>query len=54
MRCYTRAEELSDSDNDDAILRWNTCVRIMARYEFVPEAMTHDIDAEFGDDMPLR
>ena len=54
MRCYTKAEALSDDDNDDAILRWNTCVRIMDRYEFTHEPMTHDIDGEFGDDMPMR
>ena len=49
MRCYTKAEELSDTDNDDAILRWNTCVRIMDRYEFTHEPMTHDVDAEYGE-----
>lgn len=54
MRCYAKAEELSEPDNDDAILRWNSCVRIMDRYEFAHEPMTHDVDAEFGDDMPMR
>jgi hypothetical protein len=54
MRCYATAEELSESNNDDAILRWNTCVRIIDRYDFVDEPMTHDVDAEFGDDMPMR
>ena len=54
MRCYTKAEELSDPDNDDAILRWNTCVRIMDRYEFAHEPMTHDVHTEYGDDMPMR
>ena len=54
MRCYMKAEELSDSDNDDAILRWNSCVRTMDRYDFAHEPMTHDVDAEFGDDMPMR
>jgi hypothetical protein len=54
MRCYTKAEALSQEGDDDAILRWNTCVRIMDRNEFVHEPMTHDVEAEFGDDMPLR
>jgi len=54
MRCYTKAEELSEDDNDDAILRWNTCVRIMGRYDFVHEPMTHDVVVEFGEDMPMR
>ncbi len=54
MRCFTKAEELSEDENDDAILRWNTCVRTMDRFDFVHEPMTHDVDAEFGDDMPMR
>ena len=54
MRCYTKAEALSEPDNDDAILRWNSCVRIMDRYDFVQEPMTRDVDAEYGDDIPLR
>ena len=54
MRCYAKAEELSEPDNDDAVLRWNTCVRIIERYDFAPEAMTHDIHGEYGDDVPLR
>ena len=54
MRHYAKAEELSESDNDDAVLRWNTCVRIIGRYDFAPEAMTHDIHGEYGDDVPHR
>ncbi len=54
MRYYAKAEELSETDNDDAVLRWNTCVRIIGRYDFAPEAMTHDIHGEYGDDVPLR
>jgi hypothetical protein len=54
MRCYAKAEELSEPDNDDAVLRWNTCVRITKRYDFAPETMTHDIHGEYGDDVPHR
>lgn len=54
LRCYAKAEELSNPDNDDAVLRWNSCVRIMKRHDFAPEAMTHDVNAEYGDDVPLR
>ena len=54
MRCYAKAEELSESGNDDALLRWNTCVRIIGRYDFAPETMTRDIHGEYGDDVPLR
>lgn len=52
MRCYAKAEELSEPDNDDAILRWNTCVRIMERCNFAPEQMTRDIQSEYGDHIP--
>lgn len=31
LECYDRAEKLGPAWNDEAILRWNTCVRIMAR-----------------------
>ena len=53
MRCYAKAEELSEPGNDDAVLRWNTCVRIIGRYDFAPETMTRDIHGEYGDDVPL-
>ena len=54
MRCYAKAEELSEPDNDDAVLRWNACVRIMQRYDFTAEAMTRDIESEYGDDVVVR
>jgi hypothetical protein len=31
MLCYERAIELQPPGNDDAILRWNTCARILMR-----------------------
>jgi hypothetical protein len=31
MRCYEDAIELRTPGNDDAILRWNTCARILMR-----------------------
>ena len=31
MECYERAEALRPTGNDDAILRWNTCARILMR-----------------------
>ena len=36
MRWYERAEALRPPDNDDALLRWNTCARIMMRNKLVP------------------
>jgi len=32
MHWYERAEELRPPDNDDALLRYNTCVRLLERY----------------------
>jgi hypothetical protein len=31
MRCYEQAIDLRPPGNDDAILRWNTCARILMR-----------------------
>jgi hypothetical protein len=32
MDCYERAAELRPEGNDDAVLRWNTCVRVLDRH----------------------
>ena len=29
MHCYANAENVRPADNDDAILRWNACARII-------------------------
>jgi len=31
MDCYEEAQRLSPPDTNEAVLRWNTCVRILAR-----------------------
>ena len=31
MDCYERAEAMRPPGNDDAILRWNTCARVIMR-----------------------
>ncbi len=36
MKCYEKAEQMRPAGNDDAILRWNTCVRTLAKHERVP------------------
>jgi hypothetical protein len=33
MECYAKAMELSPAGNQDALLRWNTCVRMLERNE---------------------
>jgi hypothetical protein len=36
MQCFEKAEPLSPPGHDDAILRWNTCARIIERNKLVP------------------
>lgn len=33
MESYERAEKLRPAGNDESILRWNTCVRMLAKHE---------------------
>jgi hypothetical protein len=56
MRCFERAEKLAPADNPDAILRWNSCARLLARSEKVEgeateASITRDIEAEFGEEV---
>jgi hypothetical protein len=36
MGWYDKAERMRPSGNDEAILRWNTCVRMLGRHERAP------------------
>jgi hypothetical protein len=57
MRLFERAEALAEPDNPEAILRWNTCARQLARQSETTSAessLTHDIEAEFADEAPQR
>ena len=38
MECYERAETLRPPANDDAVLRWNTCVRLLERHPHLAPA----------------
>ena len=35
MECFEKAEPLSPPGHDDAILRWNTCARMLGKHERV-------------------
>jgi hypothetical protein len=35
MECYEKAESMRPHGNDESILRWNTCVRMLSRHERV-------------------
>ncbi len=52
MRCFQEAEKIRPHDNDDAILRWNRCVRLM---ETLPSAdLEREVHAfEAGDSPPV-
>ncbi len=57
MDCYTRAEAIRPPGNDDAILRWNACARIIKRS--ANESRTPapsgqgDCTAGFDEEVPL-
>ena len=46
MNWFEKAEEMRPAGNDDAILRWNGCARIIMRNKLEPREMAADF---FGD-----
>jgi hypothetical protein len=36
MQQFEKAEKIRPSGNDDALLRWNTCARIIERNQLAP------------------
>ncbi len=42
MDCFETAESMRPAGNDDAILRWNGCARIITRNNLKPRNMPHD------------
>ena len=42
MDCFETAEAMRPVGNDDAILRWNGCARIIQRNKLEPRDMPHD------------
>jgi hypothetical protein len=42
MDCFETAESMRPSGNDDAILRWNGCARVITRNNLRPRDMPHD------------
>ena len=54
MRHFERADALAEPGNDDAVLRWNTCVRMLERAGYDPEALDHDHESIVDEDMPIR
>jgi hypothetical protein len=42
MDCFETAESMRPAGNDDAILRWNGCARVIKRNNLEPRDMGHD------------
>ena len=42
MECFDRAEKMRPAGNDDPILRWNGCARIIKRNNLAPREMAND------------
>lgn len=49
MDWYENAEAIRPSDNDDAILRWNTCARILARESHLRPAVPGEYEPALED-----
>jgi hypothetical protein len=49
MGWYERAEAIRPAGNDEAILRWNTCVRLLGRHETSGRAEPRDYEPALED-----
>ncbi|HEX4602471.1 MAG TPA: hypothetical protein VH724_00620 [Candidatus Angelobacter sp.] len=49
MRCFEEAEKIRPKGNDDALLRWNRCLRLL---QSIPD-LTRESDFEAGDAPPI-
>ncbi len=57
MNHYDAAAAIRPADNDDAILRWNTCVRLLQReprHVMPPSTQTDEFYAGLDDEVPPR
>jgi hypothetical protein len=50
MTCYERAEELRPPANDDALLRWNSCARMIVKHpDVAPAPEMDEVTANLGE-----
>ena len=54
MKCFARAIELAPDGNEDAVLRWNTCARMIKRHDLRPRPEEGVEEAEYFDEVPRR
>jgi len=47
MECYERAEAIRPGGNDDAILRWNACARLIMSNARLAPTVEHDVEPLF-------
>jgi len=52
MTLYERAEALSSGGNDDAVLRWNSCLRFIESTRLIPKSQETGPAAGFADEPP--
>jgi hypothetical protein len=53
MRCFDEAQPHAGPGNNDAVLRWNACVRFMQENRIEPPDEAPP-QADFDDEMPMR
>lgn len=51
---FETAQRLAPAGNDDAVLRWNACVRAMDRHGLTGAEAEHEHADTFDDDVPPR
>jgi tetratricopeptide (TPR) repeat protein len=50
LRCFERAEALRPPGNDDALLRWNSCARMILNHpDIVPVEEVEEVAANLGE-----
>lgn len=49
MDWYEKAEAIRPADNDDSILRWNTCARVLSRESHLKPAVATEYEPVLGD-----
>ncbi len=54
MAHFEEAEALAPEGNDDAVLRWNTCVRLLEREEIAARREARHHSEIFDEDVPMR
>jgi hypothetical protein len=50
LRCFEEAEKVRPKGNDDALLRWNRCLRLM---KDLPELHQYEQQFELSDSPPV-